>query len=377
MTESYEQFCRWVDTCENEEQLQQYRKDTAAVALRNEFWKQRRIALSGETALEKQRAQTKLHWLQQHFSCRIPITRFVNQFTAPEGLYGIFISSKAILGTGCVIFQNVTIGGNALPDAPNAGFPIVGNNVHIGAGAVISGNVVIGDNARIGPNCCVTRDIPANGNVCAGDILVETLEKAPDNQHLTVDQFLKKRFDRMIYDYEQNPDDPEISVVRATAADIDAVMLLYKDRFAWFKWKKIPQWGHYLQHHPREEFLEKLEAGEYYLVKKGSECIGGFALSEDSENWQDQQTPAYYLCRAVSKVGCRNLGGLMVDAARKITAEAGKEALRLECIRSNEQLNALWEKLGFALVREVEGSYSCCLRQWMEKSEENPENPEE
>lgn len=83
----------------------------------------------------------------------------------PHGLTGIFISSGASIGSGCTIFHQVTIGSNTLPDSPNRGVPIVGNNVYIGCGAKIIGNVRIGDNVRIGANCVVTKDIPANSTV--------------------------------------------------------------------------------------------------------------------------------------------------------------------------------------------------------------------
>jgi serine O-acetyltransferase len=39
--------------------------------------------------------------------------------------------------------------------------PTVGNNVLLGAGAVILGAVTIGDGARIGANAVVTKDVPA------------------------------------------------------------------------------------------------------------------------------------------------------------------------------------------------------------------------
>ena len=374
--DQYLEFCRWVDSCENEEEMRNYRKNITATALRNEFWKLRRISLNAETTLEKERALAKIHWINQYFGCRIPCLRSINQFTAPEGLYGIFIAPKAIIGTGCVIFQNVTICGNTLPDAPNAGFPVIGDNVHIGANAVISGNVLIGNNVRIAPNCCVTEDVLSNSIVTPAGVFAAKAEYPLDNQHIGADQFQKKRFDRTVYDYAENPGDPEISVRKATAEDIDTVMGLYKERFAWFKWKKVSQWSRYLQNHPREEFLEKIAIGEYHLVMKGSECIGGFALSENSENWQDQQTDAYYLCRAVSKVGYKNLGTIMVEEARRQTEAAGKVALRLECIYSNQQLNDLWEKLGFAFVRDAETDYHWSLRQWQEKAPEPAENPE-
>ncbi len=80
----------------------------------------------------------------------------------PHGLCGIHISSAAVIGTECVIFQQVTIGSNTLKSHPRCGAPIIGNNVYIGAGAKIIGKVRIGDNCRIGANCVVVTDMKPN-----------------------------------------------------------------------------------------------------------------------------------------------------------------------------------------------------------------------
>ena len=49
------------------------------------------------------------------------------------------------------------IGGrNGLPGAPK-----IGNNVLIGAGAVLLGDISIGEHAQIGANAEVTHDVPA------------------------------------------------------------------------------------------------------------------------------------------------------------------------------------------------------------------------
>lgn len=40
--------------------------------------------------------------------------------------------------------------------------PVIGNNVTIGAGAVIMGPSVVGDGAVIGANSVVVSDVPAN-----------------------------------------------------------------------------------------------------------------------------------------------------------------------------------------------------------------------
>ena len=69
---------------------------------------------------------------------------------------GICIAQDAKIGNNCVILQNVTIG------VGNTGFPIIGNNVMICAGAVIVGNVNVGDNAIIGADAVVVKDVAAN-----------------------------------------------------------------------------------------------------------------------------------------------------------------------------------------------------------------------
>jgi serine O-acetyltransferase len=61
------------------------------------------------------------------------------------------------IGCNCYVHQNVTLGW----DYRSQHGPIIGDNVFIGAGAVIVGAVTIGDGARIGANAMVLCDVPA------------------------------------------------------------------------------------------------------------------------------------------------------------------------------------------------------------------------
>lgn len=82
------------------------------------------------------------------------------------------------IGENCLIATNVTICTTGHPVHPALrphgemySFPVnIGNNVWIGANAVILPGVTIGDNAVIGAGSIVTKDIPANviavGNPC-------------------------------------------------------------------------------------------------------------------------------------------------------------------------------------------------------------------
>lgn len=58
--------------------------------------------------------------------------------------------------------NNVTIG-NVYDDDTKR--PIIGNNVYVGANAVIIGPITIGDNVTVGAGAVVTKDIPSNSVV--------------------------------------------------------------------------------------------------------------------------------------------------------------------------------------------------------------------
>ena len=63
----------------------------------------------------------------------------------------------AHMGENCSIIAAVTIGMRN-----EHGFPTIGKNVFIGAGARVLGAITLGDNAQIGANAVVIKDVPAN-----------------------------------------------------------------------------------------------------------------------------------------------------------------------------------------------------------------------
>jgi serine O-acetyltransferase len=82
----------------------------------------------------------------------------------PHGLNGIIISPDAKIGENCTIFHQVTIG-NDYRDINNV--PTIGDNVTIYPGAKIVGKLSIGNNVQIGANAVVTKDVPDNSLVVA------------------------------------------------------------------------------------------------------------------------------------------------------------------------------------------------------------------
>ncbi len=72
----------------------------------------------------------------------------------PHGLHGIYISRYAKLGSGCRIYQNVTIG------EVSGRAPQIGDGCLIGAGAVLVGDIRVGSCVKIGAGAVVSTDIP-------------------------------------------------------------------------------------------------------------------------------------------------------------------------------------------------------------------------
>lgn len=74
----------------------------------------------------------------------------------PHGLHGIYISRYATIGRNCRIYQNVTIG------EVDGKAPVIGDNCLIGAGATLVGGIHIGNNVKVGAGAVVSEDLPDN-----------------------------------------------------------------------------------------------------------------------------------------------------------------------------------------------------------------------
>lgn len=75
----------------------------------------------------------------------------------------IVVNGDATIGANCNLSQGVTIGQSNRGD--RAGCPVLGDNVYIGPGAKLIGAIKIGNNVAIGANAVVTKDVPDNAVV--------------------------------------------------------------------------------------------------------------------------------------------------------------------------------------------------------------------
>lgn len=75
---------------------------------------------------------------------------------------GVVIGQGSVIGSDCRMHQGATVGEPGRGSRNSMSNPVVGDNVTIGAHAVIMGPSIVGDGALIGANSVVVSDIPAN-----------------------------------------------------------------------------------------------------------------------------------------------------------------------------------------------------------------------
>ncbi|HWA36444.1 MAG TPA: serine O-acetyltransferase [Burkholderiales bacterium] len=77
---------------------------------------------------------------------------------------GVVIGETAEVGSGCTIYQGVTLGGTSLYPGTKR-HPTLGAGVIVAAGAKVLGGFTVGDGARIGANAVVLKEVPAGATV--------------------------------------------------------------------------------------------------------------------------------------------------------------------------------------------------------------------
>ncbi|PJZ46867.1 serine O-acetyltransferase [Leptospira brenneri] len=103
---------------------------------------------------------------------------------------GVVIGETAIVGSGSLIFQGVTLGGTGKESGKR--HPTIGKNVVIGAGAKILGNITVEDHVRVGAGSVVMRNVPAGCTVVgipgkvvkAGDVASDSMEQMLEHNQM-------------------------------------------------------------------------------------------------------------------------------------------------------------------------------------------------
>lgn len=88
----------------------------------------------------------------------------------------IVVNPKTVIGSNVNISQGVTIGASNRGD--KAGVATIGNGVYIGPGAKLIGAIKVGNNVAIGANAVVTHDVPDNAVVAGVPAKVISMDGA-------------------------------------------------------------------------------------------------------------------------------------------------------------------------------------------------------
>lgn len=76
---------------------------------------------------------------------------------------GVVIGETAEVGDNVLIYQGVVLGGTSLEKVKR--HPTIGNNVVIGAGAILLGSFKVGDHAKVGAGSVVIAEVPPQATV--------------------------------------------------------------------------------------------------------------------------------------------------------------------------------------------------------------------
>jgi serine acetyltransferase/glycosyltransferase involved in cell wall biosynthesis len=78
---------------------------------------------------------------------------------------GLVISHAAVVDTGCILFQHVTLGEGIDATTGVVGAPALGRDVHVAPGAVLLGPIDIGDQTKVAAGVVLTQSVPARSLV--------------------------------------------------------------------------------------------------------------------------------------------------------------------------------------------------------------------
>ncbi|MBY8881296.1 GNAT family N-acetyltransferase [Actinacidiphila acidipaludis] len=105
-------------------------------------------------------------------------------------------------------------------------------------------------------------------------------------------------------------------------------------------------------------FRAVMADGEIWLAEAGGRLVGAWELWWDDEAaWGPQPPVAGYVHRLMVDRGAAapGTGRLLLTAAERRVAEAGRTRVRLDCLAGNERLNAYYRHAGYRPVGRMDG----------------------
>jgi GNAT superfamily N-acetyltransferase len=101
---------------------------------------------------------------------------------------------------------------------------------------------------------------------------------------------------------------------------------------------------------PAEELAERAERGELYVAEIDDEPVATLTLLwDDPSLWGERPPDAAYIHKLAVRrsFAGRGIGRDLVDWVEREAAAAGRDYLRLDCVRDDPGIRAYYEELGF------------------------------
>jgi serine O-acetyltransferase len=108
-----------------------------------------------------------------------PSAKIGKRLNLPHGGFGTVIVRSATIGDDAIIFHNVTIGMRKPGDIK------IGDRVYIGTGAKLLGPLTIGNDVRIGAGAIVNFDVPDGATVVGPQ--AEIIKLTPEQNLISAD----------------------------------------------------------------------------------------------------------------------------------------------------------------------------------------------
>ncbi|WP_430542111.1 GNAT family N-acetyltransferase [Streptomyces roseofulvus] len=142
----------------------------------------------------------------------------------------------------------------------------------------------------------------------------------------------------------------------AGEADLATLVRLRDDAARWMFSRGIT--GQWRPGELDEDHFRRIMAhGEVWLAESGGRVAGAWELWWDDEAaWGPQPPVAGYVHRLmVDRAAPAGTGRLLLAAAERRAAEAGRTRLRLDCLTANAKLTAYYERAGYRAVGRKDG----------------------
>ena len=138
-----------------------------------------------------------------------------------------------------------------------------------------------------------------------------------------------------------------MNVRRCQAHDVAAVARLLDEATLWVGERGYEQWP---LPFPRAEIAAAIERGEVYVAELDGRVVATVTLLwDDPQYWPGKPPDGAYVHKLAVSRACsgQRIGRAIVAWADATAARAGRDFLRLDCLRDNPGIRAYYERLGF------------------------------